>query len=233
MPSPFPGMDPYLERPGLWRDLNHSLISTIQGLLAAQLRPTYVVRIDERVYIVEECHGASKLQLSDRFEHEVREAFLKIIDRETREVRTVIEVLRPTSKAMGSPGLKNLKLHRDDVMGSSSHWVEIDLFRGDRTVDVPTSVGPHEYFVHVSKRDMRPQAMLYPIRLWQRLPIIPIPVRTGDPDASLDLQAALDAIYDRAGYDLDIDYRREPNPPLSADFAVWADQLLRAKGIRS
>lgn len=233
MPSPFPGMDPYLERPGLWRDVNHSLISTIQALLATQLRPRYVVRIEERAYVAEECNGNSKLQSFNRSGDEVREAFLKIIDRETRDVLTVIEVLRPTNKAPGSRGLESFTRNRHEVMSSLSNWVEIDLFRGDRMVHVPTSVGPQEYLVHVSTRDMRPQAFLYPIRLWDRLPIIPIPVRTGDPDASLDLQAALDAIYDRAGYDLDIDYRCEPNPPLNADLAAWADQLLRSKGLRS
>ncbi len=54
MPSPFPGMDPYLEKPGLWPDVHHSLISAYRDLLAAQLRPKYLVQIDERAYITEE-----------------------------------------------------------------------------------------------------------------------------------------------------------------------------------
>ncbi len=48
----------------------------------------------------------------------------------------------------------------------------------------------------------------------------------------LDLQAALDAAYDNASYDLEADYRREPNPPLSGKLAKWADQLLKSKGLR-
>ena len=39
MPSPFPGMDPYLEYPGLWPDVHHNLISDTQDFLAHQLRP--------------------------------------------------------------------------------------------------------------------------------------------------------------------------------------------------
>ena len=66
----------------------------------------------------------------------------------------------------------------------------------------------------------------------RRLPVIPIPLKPGDPDARLDLQAVLDAAYDRAGYDLEIDYRSEPNPPLGGELAAWADQLLRSKGLR-
>jgi hypothetical protein len=53
MPSPFPGMDPYLEEPGLWPDVHHNLISRIQGVLSVQLRPNYLVRVEERAYIAD------------------------------------------------------------------------------------------------------------------------------------------------------------------------------------
>jgi hypothetical protein len=42
----------------------------------------------------------------------------------------------------------------------------------------------------------------------------------------------LNAAYDLAGYDLSVDYRREPVPPLDAADAAWADQLLRERGLR-
>src|SRR5258708_39686784 len=51
MPSPFPGMDPYLENPGRWPDVHHRLISISSDLLTAQLRPKYFVRVEERVYL--------------------------------------------------------------------------------------------------------------------------------------------------------------------------------------
>src|SRR5262245_13670059 len=51
MPSPFPGMDPYLEAPHLWPDVHHELISQIRGALNAALRPRYVARVELRVYI--------------------------------------------------------------------------------------------------------------------------------------------------------------------------------------
>ena len=97
-------------------------------------------------------------------------------------------------------------------------------------VPVPRKLGPHEYLVHVSTTSLRPRGKLFPIRLGQRLPIIPIPLKPEDPDARLDLQAVLDSAYDRAGYDLEIDYRVEPEPPLEAPLAAWADELLRIQG---
>lgn len=54
MPSPFPGMDPYLENPGLWPDVHHELISVARELLSGQLRPKYLVRVEERVYVSDE-----------------------------------------------------------------------------------------------------------------------------------------------------------------------------------
>ena len=51
MPSPFPGMDPYLESPVIWPDVHHGLISGIQAELNPGLRPGYVARVELRVYI--------------------------------------------------------------------------------------------------------------------------------------------------------------------------------------
>src|SRR3954469_21922112 len=51
MPSPFPGMDPYLESPTIWPDVHHELISEIRAALAPRVRPRYVARVELRVYI--------------------------------------------------------------------------------------------------------------------------------------------------------------------------------------
>jgi hypothetical protein len=267
MPSPFPGMDPYLEDPRHWPDVHHNLVSGSQGLLSAQLRPKYMVRVEERVYVTNDADETIKPQLripvievvrsqgweetpfSPRveisqleviepvvaitwFEEEIHEAFLKVIDVKTRDVVTFIEILSPANKVPRSAGRKSFEKKRRAVMRSPSHWVEIDLLRGKRMVRVPKKVGPHSYVVHVSNEDDRPQGLLYPIRLSQRLPVIRIPLKPGDPDAQLDLQAVLDAAYDRVGYDTEIDYRAEPRPALKPELSTWADELLRSKGLR-
>ena len=51
MPSPFPGMDPYIEACGLWGDFHAKLIGELERSLAAVLPPRYVTRIHERTYI--------------------------------------------------------------------------------------------------------------------------------------------------------------------------------------
>jgi hypothetical protein len=48
MPSPFPGMDPYLED-YLWPDFHHRIATEISRVLAPQLRPRYVARLAVQV----------------------------------------------------------------------------------------------------------------------------------------------------------------------------------------
>jgi Protein of unknown function (DUF4058) len=50
MPSPFPGMDPFLEG-GLWEDFHTEFITGVRAVLAPSLVPRYVVRIEERIYV--------------------------------------------------------------------------------------------------------------------------------------------------------------------------------------
>lgn len=50
MPSPFPGMNPYLEEPALWAGIHHWLITEIARSLNPLVNPNYFVAIEERVY---------------------------------------------------------------------------------------------------------------------------------------------------------------------------------------
>lgn len=51
MPSPFPGMDPYLERPNLWHEVHTDLIVAIRHYLAPKLKPYYRVAIQQRTFL--------------------------------------------------------------------------------------------------------------------------------------------------------------------------------------
>src|SRR4051794_18765217 len=53
MPSPFPGMDPYLEDPTLWLVFHPRWIAALSAVLNACLPRRYVANIGERVYVVE------------------------------------------------------------------------------------------------------------------------------------------------------------------------------------
>src|SRR3954451_18762154 len=53
MPSPFPGMNPYLEQEEVWQDFHQSFIPLVRAALAEQVRPAYVVKVEEHLFIHE------------------------------------------------------------------------------------------------------------------------------------------------------------------------------------
>ena len=68
---------------------------------------------------------------------------------------------------------------------------------------------------------------VWPIKLHETLPTLPVPLRAPDPEAILDLTAALRAIYDAALYHLSIDYIQDPPPPtLSTEELTWLSTRL-------
>ena len=68
---------------------------------------------------------------------------------------------------------------------------------------------------------------VWPITLQEPLPILPVPLRSPDADAILDLSAALKAVYDEAFYQLSIDYTQAPPPPtLSNEEMAWLSTQL-------
>lgn len=114
--------------------------------------------------------------------------------------------------------------------------VEVDLIsRGERLFRVSAHhygrYEDHPFGVCVWRAQKNVEARAIPIGWQQRLPKIPIPLRPGDEDAILDLQDALDLSYERGRYAYLIDYDHSPRflPP---EIAVWADAILREKGLR-
>jgi hypothetical protein len=255
-------MDPYLEDPGLWPDVHNSLIVAAREFLVRQLRPKYAVRIEERVYIsgeddpgrdniipdiriaVASHQKGAKLRpgrggpsiaepevLTTLLDNEIHEPYLTIIDCGSRQAVTVIEVLSPTNKTAGAEGRRRYQQKKTELLDSLTHWMEIDLLRTGAPV-VPRLARPYDYVVHVSRADRRPKGYVWRIFLNQQLPVVGVPLKPEDADAPLDLQEVLTTVYDRAGYDLDINYRRPPAVPLTREQARWANQLLRSKGLR-
>jgi hypothetical protein len=255
-------MDPYLEAPELWPDVHHELISQIRAALNPQLRPRYVARIELRVYVSDEDDPGREVLIPDiRVEKgpkrkgakkgkpptavavaepltvsllldEIEEARVEIRERPSDALVTVIEVLSPANKIRGSRGRASFLEKRNDILGSDVHWVEIDLLRAGAPSVTRLPLVPSDYRILVSRAPERGHAKYWPFGVRQPLPPVPIPLRKPDGDVSLDLGAVLAAAYDHGAYDLSVDYRREPNPPLSAEDAVWADELLRGRGLR-
>jgi hypothetical protein len=246
-------MNPYLEQDHVWHDFHERFCPAVAECLTPQVRPHFVARIDEHVYIHEmpneprRLAGRADVSLARTPVAEgsptasavleppahvqlpaidvERHSFIEIRDRLDRQLVAVIELLSPTNKRPG-PDREQYLAKRGQLLASGAHFVEIDLLRGGPRLpleDLPEC----DYYVLVSRAEERPRAGLWPIRLRERLPVIPIPLRAPHPDAQLDLQALLHRIYDAAGYEDDI-YAGTPQPHLSPDDATWAGQFIAA-----
>jgi hypothetical protein len=165
-------------------------------------------------------------------DEEIHEAFLKIIDKKTRRVVTVLEVVSPTNKVSGSSGRASYQKKRAEIMNSPTHWVEIDLHRTGQPLVPRVLLTLGDYFVHLSRADKRPKGYVWPIRLPDRLPVVAVPLNHPDPDVKLDLQLVLDTAYDRAAYYKTVDYRKPPVIRLPRKYVSWANRILKGKGYR-
>jgi hypothetical protein len=86
------------------------------------------------------------------------------------------------------------------------------------------------YRILVSRAENRPQADLYAVTVREPLPRFPLPLRAPEEVVLVDLSDIFRGVYDRASYDLRIDYTQmPPPPPFSVEDRVWIEELLRAE----
>ena len=253
MPSPFPGMNPYLEQDDAWQDFHDSMIPAMRDALVAQVGSDYVVKIEHQLFIHEPPHeerhflGKADVGLaggkggngavavapilspimarlpSVEFE---KHLYLEIRDKRSRELVTAIELLSPTNKKPGADREQYLA-KRATLLASPVHFVEIDLLRGWERMPIEKAT-PCDYCIMVSRVESRPDVNYWPLKLRDTLPKIPVPLRTPDPNVELDLQAILHSIYDRARYGTHI-YGETPYPPLGPEDSAWAASLIPPK----
>lgn len=259
MPTPFPGMDPYLEHPALWPDVHNRLIAELGNTLGPLLRPRYIVRLQERTYLedVETLTFSGGPDLTVRIDPraatpassppdrvraetsvdveipmpaQVRETYLVIQATGSREVVTVLELLSPSNKVPGK-GRDLYRRKRSRIFASETNLVEVDLVRTGQAL--PAQRQPRSlYRILVSRSDQRPGARLFPFGERDSIPCFRLPLRGGDEEPEVDVGAALRRLYDAASYDLDVDYGKPPVPPLQPEDAAWADALLQERGLR-
>src|SRR5208282_3045708 len=129
VPSPFPGMNPYLEQADVWNDFHNSFLKDMRDELVVQVAPAYIAKIEEQLYIHEPpaesrvLLGRSDVSLAEESSRRARAAGsatltapaqvtlvdvdverlhrIEIRDRLGRQLITVIEMLSPANKYAG------------------------------------------------------------------------------------------------------------------------------------
>lgn len=254
-------MDPFIEGQ-CWKDFHSRFIASIGDALMPELRPRYIARVEERVYVdVGETRkeyfpdvGVAKLNVKTETELEfadrggvavatpvrmtvrsgtIRFPYLKILDSRRHELVAVIEMLSPTNKRSRSIQRLEYLKKRATLLASAAHLVELDLLRGGSRLPFEQKLPRGDYFASVSRFDERPDVLVYPWRMAESMPTIPIPLLDGDADITLNLQSVFDGVYDRVGYDYSLNYDLPLAPPADEETQAWVDGILANRQVNS
>jgi len=258
MPSPFPGVDPYLEAAGHWEGFHERFIIYFSDLLSERLPPHYWVSVQERITAIALPGGEREQYVADvgvsslpsepvereqvresvatlepvpvrlRYQEPTRESFLEILRLPERELVTVLGVRSPSNKE--APGRELYHRKREVLLNQFVHLVEIDLLtKGTRLpMDEPIPTG--DYHVFVSRADHRPISDVYSWGVRHPLPEIRVPVKDPDPDVRIDLAALWKQAFDRGRYTDVLDYKSDPPAFLKPADREWAKGLVAGRG---
>jgi len=247
-------MDPYLELPRRWQHFHNALADEVGTMLNSQLGPKYAAWLTTYVayeavevawqrtiqpdVFVSRTPGAGEAgsgAVATLAPAPVRsalptEAAVQLYRVEIRmtadeQLVTVIEILSPANKRAGH---EDCREYQRNLVRSSVHLLEIDLLRGGERPPLAEPVPSAPYYAVLSRAELRPIVEVWPVQLTERLPVLPVPLMEPDPDVTLNLGAAVAAVYERGPYARVIDYHEPPPPPpLSPGEAAWVESLLR------
>lgn len=251
MPSPFPGMDPFIESQRF--DEFHSVyLVSLADQLVPLVRPKYAVDVERYVYLSAEDEerlykpdmsisqapgepgagrGAGTVatleprMLSIPLPDEEGQTFLTIRTARDRKVVTMIELLSPVNKD-ATGGQRAYLSKRANYLRTLANLVEIDLLRGGTRLPSKPSLTGGDYSAYVIRHGDSAHVAGYSWNLQDRLPTIPVPLGENDPDVGLDLQLAFDVTYERRGYDYILDYTAPIVPQLQPNVQQWVKERL-------
>ncbi|MEN0051713.1 MAG: DUF4058 family protein [Bacteroidota bacterium] len=257
MPSPFPGMDPYLEG-YLWPDVHNGLAFVIKELLVPKVIPKYVVHTE--TYTVKDTHPEedvgimypdveilkktkilqeplptySDLPAPTPVTHvlpdvsSLIEVRIPVVEIRDRKNNQLITTIEILSPVnKRKPGLKAYREQRERLHYSGVHLLEIDLLRLGKRAIIHPYLPQSHYLISLV-RAASWHTDLWAIDIKDALPTISIPLKTGDDDVLLNLGKALDLLYERSSYQYSIDYAETPPPPtFSAEEQTWMLDLFK------
>ncbi len=222
MPSPFLGMDPYLEDEKLWPEFQHNLVLQLYQMLLPALVDRYRARVGQRCYVNEQALFTSII----REEH--KEDFIEVRQRGDGRLITLLDVVSPTNR-MTTAGRQAYLDTRKEARGAGASLVEIDLvLQGQPMLDYSRDNLPEwDYAVTVTRPAQPERHEIYTATLQKRLPRFKLPLAGDDRDSVMDLHTAFSRCYDQAGFGPRIDYTRDPQTKLTDAHRAYLHQLLR------
>ena len=227
MPSPFPGMDPYLEDESIWPQFQHQLVASLYQILLPGLVDRYRAHIQQRTYVTEEPLFTSIIR------HERHEEFIEVRQRTDGRLIALIDVASPINKTLPQGRAAYLE-SRKHARSQSASIVEIDLsLQGTPLLDYSRDGLPEWDFAVTVTRSSQPERYeIYTSTLAKRLPRFKVPFAADDRDTVLDLQATFARAFDHGNFTSRIDYSRDPSVRMTDVHSEWVAQWLKQMRLR-
>ena len=255
MPSPFPGMDPYIESGGYWGEFHTNMIVAMQHELNTVLPKGFAASIDLYIWIHEPtaerrvkrvkpdayvskaerragslvAHAtitaATQIILPSVERRQQR--FIKVENLESQREVTAIELLSPANKLSGEDHDVYMA-KRKEYIANRVNLVEIDLLRsgGRLPFDDPRAEAG-DFYVLVSKAWEYPKADFWPFTLRDPMPAVSVPITDEIPSVRLGLEVCFDKTYDQCLYSDKLRYDRPLKPRPSKSDSAWIKNLVK------
>jgi Protein of unknown function (DUF4058) len=253
MPSPFIGMNPYMEERAAWAGVHLLILGNVAQQISAQVRPRYRVHVERYMMIGEDINrfrpdlqvkkqadnspirpatltataAALSTQVLPYQEDKEAPAHLEIVTKEG-EIITVIEVLSPINKEGEYKAYLN---KRHQLLKAGVNVVELDLLREGQRVPLATEVDS-PYVCLISRGAEYPHTHVWKVSWSEALPVLPIPLQADDPDVYLDLAAAIQQAYE-VEFEGFIDYSLDPPGALADNWRTEIIDILKTNGLRA
>src|SRR5262249_22189360 len=170
MPSPFPGMDPYLEDAKVWAAFHHQLVASLYQLLLPGLVDRYRARVAARNYVSEFPLFTSVI----REDHS--EEYIEIRSRSDRKLVTLVDVVSPANRTTAAGRVAYLAT-RQQAITARAATVEVDLVtQGKPMLDFSREGLPeYDHAVTVTRSTAPDRYEIYTATVQKRLPKFKLP----------------------------------------------------------
>ena len=257
MPSPFPGMDPYLEDPAVWPGVHATLITRIRAALTPQLPPGFYAEVEQHIWFREDEPGKHpRLRKPDVFVLEgVAEPggkrrpgaavaspptltvtlpdIVREVGQHTVRIRDAKSRRVVTALELLSPSNKDPGPDRDRYLLKRNEF----LANGTNLVEIDLLRSGHrlpvepvtggDYYIYVTDERFYNEVAVWVFTVRDPIPPVRVPLTADHTPLTLSLRPCLDQVYQEANYGPQINYAVPPVPGLRAGDAEWAADLLK------
>jgi hypothetical protein len=254
--NPFPGIIPFIEWEGFWRDFHNTLINYVREALLSRLPTGYDARIEEDALLIDPTSGqwhrypdvavlqaaqrpvsaspgglatldaATEIEPEPIRADQERHIWIEVRDQRDDSLVTSIEILSPSNKV--GNGRAEFRFKRKELFDAGVNLVDIDLLLGGQRLPFKQPLPNGEFFGFVSRQSKAPLVQVYPMKLNEPLKAVPIPLRDPDPDVILELQPAYDLAFSRGGYPRRLRYTNAP-AEVAPGIVDWARKITQSR----